>query len=119
MRLGLYKICFFMGFCARINTIFFSPTLCLGTPPNPIIAYTIAQYNIPPRAPVIAIYTTQYWQWQYCVKAWPLQDVRLLNQGALLNTILGTRHLLYCPHFYFGIDVWQYVFSPQAPCFAI
>jgi len=27
------------------------------------------QYNGPPRTPVIAIYTTQYWQWQYRVEA--------------------------------------------------
>jgi len=58
-----------MGFCARIDTILCAPTLCLGTPPHPVIARTIAQYNVSPRPPVIAIYTAQYWQLQYRVKA--------------------------------------------------
>jgi len=58
-----------LGLCARINTILCAPTLCVGTPPHPVTARTIAQYNISPRPPVIAIYTTQYWQLQYLVKA--------------------------------------------------
>jgi len=62
-------IVLFLGFCARINTILCAPTLCLGTPPHPVIARIIAQYNVPPRPLNIAIYTTQYWQSQYCVKA--------------------------------------------------
>jgi len=61
----------FLGLCARINTILCAPTLCLGTPPHPVIAQTIAQYSVPPRPPVIAIYSTQYWQWQYRAKAEP------------------------------------------------
>jgi len=59
----------FPGLCVRINTILYARTLCLGTSPRPIIAHTIAQYNVPPRPPVTAIYRTQYWQWQYRVKA--------------------------------------------------
>jgi len=58
-----------LGLCAQINTIIRAPTLCLGTPLHTVTARTIAQYNVPPRPPVIAIYTTQYWQLQYLVKA--------------------------------------------------
>jgi len=58
-----------MGFCARINTILCAPTLCLGTPPPPVIAHTIAQYNVPPQPPIIKIENTPFWQWQYRVKA--------------------------------------------------
>jgi len=45
----------FLGLCARINTILCAPTLCLGTPPHPVIAHTIAQSNVSPRQRVIAI----------------------------------------------------------------
>jgi len=65
----IQDVVWFMGFCARINTILCAPTLCLVTPPHPVIAHTIAQYNVYPRPPVIAIYTTQYWQLQYRVRA--------------------------------------------------
>ena len=58
-----------LGLCARINTILCAPTLCLGTPPDTVTARTITQYIISPRPPVIAIYTTQYWQLQNLVKA--------------------------------------------------
>jgi len=64
----IQDIVLFLGFCPRINTILYAPSPCLGTPPPPVIAYTIVQYNVSPRPPVIAIYTTQYWQWQYRVK---------------------------------------------------
>jgi len=60
-----------LGLCAQINTILCAPTLCLGTPLHTVITHTIAQYNVTPRPPVIAIYTTQYWQLQYLVKAKP------------------------------------------------
>jgi len=56
----IHDIVLFMGLYARINTFLCAPTLCLGTPPNPVIAHTIAQYYFPPRAPVIVIFTTQY-----------------------------------------------------------
>jgi len=68
LEIGLYKILFCpwaFRVITRINTILCPPTLCLGTPPPPVVAHTIAQYNGPPRLPVIAIYTTHYWQWQY------------------------------------------------------
>jgi len=56
----------FLGLCARINTILFlGPTLCLGTPPHPVIAHTIAQYNVSPRQRVLAF--TRYCKCQYCV----------------------------------------------------
>jgi len=42
-----------MGFFARINTILCAPTLCLGIPPHPVIARTIAQYNVPPGPPLL------------------------------------------------------------------
>jgi len=58
-----------LGLCARINTFLCEHTLCSGTPPHPVIAHTIAQCNVSPRPPVIAIYHIQYWQWQYRVKA--------------------------------------------------
>jgi len=67
--LAYTRYCLVSGLCARMNTIRFALTLCLGTPHYPVIARTIAQYNICPRPPVIAIYTTQYWQLQYLVKA--------------------------------------------------
>ena len=44
VKLGLYTI-FFLCFDTRINGIFCAPTLCLGTPPHPAIAHSIAQYN--------------------------------------------------------------------------
>jgi len=65
----IQDIVLFLGLCARTNTIICAPTLCLGTPPHPVIAHTIAHYNVSPRPPVIAIYTTHYWQWKYLVKA--------------------------------------------------
>ena len=65
----IQHIVLFMGFCARINTIICAPTLCFGTPPSPPSVHTIVHYNVPHRPPVIAIYTTQYWSWQYRVKA--------------------------------------------------
>ena len=65
----IQEIVLFRGFYARINTILCAPTLYLGTPPHPVISRTIAQHNVSPRPPVIAIYTTQYWQLQYRVKA--------------------------------------------------
>jgi len=37
-----------LGLCARINPILCVRTLCLGTPPHPVIAHTIAQYNVFP-----------------------------------------------------------------------
>jgi len=55
--------------CARIKTILRVHPLWLGTPPYPVIAHTIAHYNVSPRPSVIAIHTTQYWQCQYRVKA--------------------------------------------------
>jgi len=45
----------FLGFCPRINTILYAPTPCLGTPSPLVIAYTIAQCNVPPRPPVITL----------------------------------------------------------------
>jgi len=47
----IQDIVLFLGFCARINTILCAPTLCLGTPPHPVIARTIAQYTVSPRPP--------------------------------------------------------------------
>ena len=58
----IQDIVLLLGSCARIKTTLCAPTLRLGTPPHPVIAYTIAQYNVCPRPPVIAIYTTQYGQ---------------------------------------------------------
>jgi len=52
-----------------MNTILCALTRCLGFPHYPVIARTIAQYNVCPRPSVIAIYTIQYWQLQYLVKA--------------------------------------------------
>jgi len=63
----IQEILLFMGFCARISTIICAPTLCFG--PSPPSLHTISQYTVSPRPPVIAIYTTQYWSWQYRVKA--------------------------------------------------
>jgi len=84
----IQDIVLLLGFCARINTILCAPTLCLGTPPHPVIARTIVQYNVSPRPPVIAIYTTQYWHLQYRVKA------KLRPQPQLgVNTILLLRIL--------------------------
>ena len=77
-----------MGFCARINTIICAPTLCLGTPPHPVIARTIAHYNVSPRPPVIAIYTAQYWQLQYRVKA---KRQLLLCEVIDVKTVAQTR----------------------------
>jgi len=93
----IQDIVLFMGFCARINTIICAPTLCLGTPPHPVIARTIAQYNVSPRPPVIAIYTAQYWQLQYRVKANPScsvtfvppHRVSFMLAGCLCFTVTG------------------------------
>ena len=39
---------------------------------------------------------------------------------ALVNTILGIQHLLYCPPLlYFAINIAQYVVFPRPPCVAI
>jgi len=40
---------------------------------------------------------------------------------AVVNTIPGIRHLLYCtsPPLYFAINIAQYLVSPRPPCFAI
>ena len=65
----IQDIVMFLDLCARIQTILCVRTLCLGTQPHPVIAHTIAQYNGSPRPPVIALYTTPYWQWKYRVKA--------------------------------------------------
>jgi len=62
----IQDIVLYLGFCARINTILCIHLLCL---PPPVIAHAIAQYNVPPRPPFTAIYTIQYWWWQYLVKA--------------------------------------------------
>jgi len=55
------------------------------------------------------------------VGAWPLQDIRLLNQGLFTTQYYSWhyRHLRYCPSFYVAIDVGQSMVSPRAPCFAI
>jgi len=47
----IQDIVLFLGLCARINTIRCAPTLCLGTPPHPVIARTIAQYKVSPPTP--------------------------------------------------------------------
>jgi len=75
-----------LGLCARINTILCAPTLCLGTPPHTVTTRTIAQCNVSPRPPVIATYTTQYWQLQYLVKA---KTSRQISLGAQPTSILS------------------------------
>ena len=42
----IQDIVLFLGLCAQINTHLCAPTLCLGTPPHPVIAHTIAQYDV-------------------------------------------------------------------------
>jgi len=54
--------------------------------------------------------------------SWPLQDiVCLLGECALVSTILGMQHLLFCnpPSLYFATNITQYMVSPRPPCFAI
>jgi len=70
LKVGLYKILFgFWAFMHEPLLFFAHPPFVQADHPHPVIAHTIAQYNVPPRPPVIATYTTQYWQWQYRVKA--------------------------------------------------
>jgi len=47
--------------------------------------------------------------------------VCLFEDCALVNTILGMQHLLYCnpPPLYFAINIAQYMVSARPPCFAI
>jgi len=42
-----------------------------------------------------------------------------IRDCAPINTILGTRHLLYCPPLYVAIDLGQYMVSSQALCLVI
>jgi len=70
---GLHTILFGVwAFVHESRHYFRVRTLWLGTPPHPVIVHTTAQYNISPRPPVIAIHTTQYWQWQCRVEANPV-----------------------------------------------
>jgi len=47
-------------------------------------------------------------------------SVCIFGDCALVNTILGMQHLLYCnPPLYFAINIAQYMVSPRPPCFAI
>jgi len=61
--LPLQEIRLARGLCIRINTMICKHPLCLGTPLHPVIAYTIAQYSVPPRPSFIAIHAMQYWSW--------------------------------------------------------
>jgi len=49
------------GVCTRINTMIRKHPLCLGTPPHPFIAYTIARYSVSSRPSFITIHAIQYW----------------------------------------------------------
>jgi len=75
--LAYTRYCFTSGLLCTNQCYSLRTTLCLGTPPHPVIARTIAHYNVSPRLPGIAIYTTPYWQWQYRVKAKVVHTHRL------------------------------------------
>jgi len=100
-----------LGLCARINTILCAPTLCLGTPPHTVTARTIAQYNVSPRPPVIAIYTTQYWQLQYLGKAKYERTISLARFVYIYIHI----HIYAYMHTYIYVYIHMYIHSPCGP----
>jgi len=60
---GLYKT--FVYFSATVN----EPVIILLPPPPVMSTLSTAQGTPPPRPSFCIIYTIQYWQWRYCVKA--------------------------------------------------
>ena len=104
-----------LGLCARINTIPCTPTLCLGTPPHTVTTRTIAQYNVTPRLPVIAIYTTQYWQLQYLAKA-NRYHATPPGSGYEWNRVATKARVN--PYIYMHIhtNICMYIWCPCHPC---
>jgi len=77
--LGLDKtlFCVWAFVHESIDAILCVRTLCLGIPPHPIIAHTIAQSNGSLRPPGIAIYIPQYWQLQYYIVQRPSDGMQV------------------------------------------
>jgi len=55
-------IVLFETFVQESILLFANTPPCLGTPPHPFIAHTIAQYTVSSRPAFIAILAVQYWQ---------------------------------------------------------
>jgi len=93
---------------------------CLGTPPPPFIAHTIAQYSIPPLPSCIAIHAIQYWSCQYCVKAKyhrlmtpPRGDVsgvpRRTEKSIKLPVVSKRINIHQCIYMYVYADICRYI----------
>jgi len=86
-RLAYTRYCFIVSGILCTNQYYSLRTHPLfGYPTHPVIAHTIAHYNVSPRPPIIiATHTTQYWHLQYRVEAKIQADLQVKATGWILK----------------------------------